>query len=118
MRRLTWLGLLLAGCATPGAKYFSGEAETCTDVDEARPYAQQHEAELTSEQRAELLVDSAHCVAEAGTGDIEPLLTEAVKLDPEAAGDADAERAGVLAQKEGQADAAVALFIKALSEGF
>ena len=118
MRRFTWVSLLLAGCATPGAKYFSGEAETCVDVDEAQPYAKQHEADLSTEQRAELAVDAAHCQAEAGKGDIEPLLTEAITLDPEAIGDADAERAALLAQQEGKSEEAAAAFKKALSEHF
>jgi hypothetical protein len=118
MRRFTWISLLLAGCATPGAKYFAGEAESCLDVDQARPYALQHESELTAEQRAELAVDSAHCQAEANKGDIEPLLTEAIKLDPDAVGDADAERAALLAQQDGKSDEAVALFKQALSEHF
>lgn len=108
--------LLLASCATPGARYFAGEAQSCDAVRAARPYAQAH-PELSADQRAEALLDLAHCQAEAGkTDEVEPLLAEAETLHVQARATADAERAAL--RFPAAPEEAVALFKKALGEGF
>jgi hypothetical protein len=108
------------GCATPSARYFAGEAQSCNDVLAAKSYADGHPSnEVGPEQQSELLADTAHCQAEAGSSDadVETLLLESLKLDPKAAGTADAERAALLANA-GKLDEAEAKFQLAITEGF
>jgi hypothetical protein len=108
--------LSLAACATPGSRYFAGDATGCDDFRAARTYAAEH-PELSADVRAEALLDLARCEAEAEKpGDVEPLLLEAETLAVKARATADAERAAL--RFAAAPDEAVALFKNALGEGF
>lgn len=117
VRRVLAVLPFLCACATPGGRYFAGEGRSCDDVRAARAYADAH-AEITNDQKADVLLDTAHCEVLAGAPQNVPaLLDEAVKLDPKESADAQAERAALLA-KDGKQEEAVAAFQAALDGGF
>jgi len=116
-RHALFLMPLLCACASPGARYFAGDSRGCDDVRAARGYADEH-SEITPDQRADALIDAAHCEVKDGHPEnVEPLLAEAVKTSPHAQGAADAERAALLAEK-GDKDGALEAFKKAMAEGY
>lgn len=118
MNRWSWLFLLLAGCATPGSRWFKGETVTCDEVAAARLSLAERSEPLSAPVEGRLLMDSAFCEAELGTREkSEPLLTAALAKSAGLEAEAEAVRAA-LDGREGKLDEAAGHLDNAVLGGF